>query len=134
MSFAVVLLISAFGFKVHAYVTYRDRVGEFALLRTIGLSMKQLLALVAVEQLMVLFPAIAVGIVMGERVGGTIVPYLSNSGDGVRSVPPTINQIDWGGVALPLGTLGVVVAAVILLVLIGVRRIAVQAVMRIAER
>jgi len=134
MSFAVVLLISAFGFMVHAYVTYRDRVGEFALLRTIGLSMKQLLALVAVEQLMVLFPAIAVGIVMGERVGGTIVPYLSNSGDGVRSVPPTINQIDWGGVALTLGTLGVVVAAVILLVLIGVRRIAVQAVMRIAER
>jgi hypothetical protein len=134
MSFAVVLLISAFGFMVHAYVTYRDRVEEFALLQTIGLSMRQLLALVAVEQLMVLLPAIAVGIVMGERVGGTIVPYLSNSGDGLRSVPPTINQIDWGGVALTLGTLGVVVTAVIVLILIGVRRIAVQAVMRVAER
>jgi ABC-type antimicrobial peptide transport system permease subunit len=134
MSFVVVLLVSAFGFMVHAYVTYQDRVGEFALLRTIGLSMRQLLALVAVEQIMVLLPAIAVGIVMGGRVGGTIVPYLSNSGDGLRSVPPTITQIDWTGVALTLGTLGVVVVAVIVLVLIGVRRIAVQAVMRVAER
>ncbi|MDA1258319.1 MAG: ABC transporter permease, partial [Chloroflexi bacterium] len=134
MSFAVVLLVSTFGFMVHAYVTYRDRVGEFALLRTIGLSMKQLLALVAVEQLMVLIPAIAVGIVMGARVGGTVVPYLSNSGDGLRSVPPTISQIDWLGVTLTLGTLAVVVALVIVLVLAGVRRIAVQAVMRVAER
>ena len=134
MSFVVVLLVSAFGFMVHAYVTYQGRVGEFALLRTIGLSMRQLLALVAVEQIMVLLPAIAVGIVMGGRVGGTIVPYLSNSGDGLRSVPPTIGQIDWTGVALTLGTLGVVVVAVIVLVLIGVHRIAVQAVMRVAER
>ena len=134
LSFVVVLVISAFGFMVHAYVTYQDRVGEFALLRTIGLSMRQLLALVAVEQVMVLIPAIAVGIAMGARVGGTIVPYLSNSGDGLRSVPPTISQIDWLGVALTLGTLGVVVLAVIVLVLIGVKRIAVQAVMRVAER
>lgn len=134
MSFVVVLVISAFGFMVHAYVTYEDRVGEFALLRTIGLSMRQLLALVAVEQVMVLIPAIAVGIAMGARVGGTIVPYLSNSGDGLRSVPPTIGQIDWMGVALTLGTLGVVVFVVIALVLLGVRRLAVQAVMRVAER
>ncbi|MCH7907328.1 MAG: ABC transporter permease, partial [Chloroflexi bacterium] len=134
MSFAVVLLVSAFGFMVHAYVTYRDRVGEFALLRTIGLSMRQLLALVAVEQVMVLIPAIAVGIVMGARVGGTIVPYLSNSGDGVSSVPPTISQVDWLGVALTLGTLAVVVLLVIVAVLIGVRRIALQAVMRVADR
>ena len=52
----------------------------------------------------------------------------------MRSVPPTISQIDWLGVALTLGTLGVVVMAVIVLVLVGVRRIAVQAVMRVAER
>jgi hypothetical protein len=134
MSFVVVLLVSAFGFMVHAYVTYQARVGEFALLRTIGLSMRQLLALVAVEQIMVLLPAIAVGILMGGRVGGTIVPYLSNSGDGLRSVPPTISQIDWTGVALTLGTLGVVVVVVVVVVLIGVRRIALQAVMRVAER
>ena len=134
MSFAVVLLVSAFGFMIHAYVTYRDRIGEFALLRTIGLSMRQLLALVAVEQVMVLIPAIAVGIVMGDRVGATIVPYLSNSGDGLRSVPPTIGQVDWLGVALTLGTLAVVVVVVVAIVLIGVRRIALQAVMRVAER
>ena len=126
--------MSAVGFMVHAEVTYRDRGGEFALHRTIGLSRRQLLALGAVEQVMVLIPAIAVGIVMGARVGGTIVPYLSNSGDGVSSVPPTISQVDWLGVALTLGTLAVVVLLVIVAVLIVVRRIALQAVIRVAHR
>jgi len=122
MSFAVVLLVSAFGFMVHAYVTYQDLIGKFALLQAIGLSMRRLLVLVTAEQVMVLVPTIVVEIIMGARVGGTIVPYLSNSGDGLRSVPPTISQINWTGVALTLGILGVVMLAVIGLVVLGVRR------------
>ena len=49
-------------------------------------------------------------------------------------MPPTIGQVDWLGVALTLGTLAVVVLVVVAIVLIGVRRIALQAVMRVAER
>jgi len=133
IAFFTVLVVSAVGFLVHARVSFDGRRTELALLRTIGLSMKQLLSLVVLEQMVVIGTAIALGIFMGARMGATIMPYLASSGENAVVVPPMAVQIDWSGFAITFGLLGVVFLAVIGLILISVYRMSIHAVMRMGE-
>ena len=133
IAFFTVLIVSAVGFLVHARVSFDGRRTELALLRTIGLSMKQLLFLVVLEQVLVIGVAVALGIFMGARMGATIMPYLANSGENAVVVPPMAVQIDWAGFGITFGLLGVVFLVVIGLILISVYRMSIHAVMRMGE-
>jgi len=134
IAFITVLVVSAIGFIVHAQVTFRARQTELALLRATGLSMRQLLALVTLEQLLVIGAGIAIGAFMGARLGATIMPYLGTSGAGIRIAPPMILEIDWGLVAVTFGLVGAVFAAVIGVILVSVYRMSVHRVLRLGER
>ncbi len=133
IAFFTVLVVSAVGFLVHARVSFEGRRSELALLRTIGLSMKQLLFLVVLEQLVVIGVAVSLGIFMGTRMGTTIMPYLANSGQNAVVVPPMAVQIDWLGFGITFGLLGVVFLVVIGLILISVYRMSIHRIMRMGE-
>jgi putative ABC transport system permease protein len=133
IAFFTVLVVSAVGFLVHARVSFADRRAELALLRTIGLSMKQLLFLVVMEQVLVIGVAVALGIFMGTQMGTTIMPYLASSGENAVVVPPMAIQIDWAGFGITFGLLGLVFLAVIGLILISVYRMSIHAIMRMGE-
>jgi len=133
MAFGTVLLVSAIGFYVHAQVSFRAREGEFALLRTIGLSMRQLLALVVIEQVLVIGVAIGLGIFMGTRLGATIMPYLANSGQGGRILPPMVTEVDWSGFGATFGIVGAVFLLVVTAILVAVYRMSIHRVMRLGE-
>jgi ABC-type lipoprotein release transport system permease subunit len=133
IAFFTVLIVSAVGFLVHAKVSFDGRRAELALLRTIGLSMKQMLFLVVLEQVMVIGVAVALGIVMGARMGSTIMPYLASSGENAVVVPPMAVQIDWFGFGITFGLLGVVFLVVIGLILISVYRMSIHRIMRMGE-
>lgn len=134
LAFMTVLLVSGVGFLVHSQVSFQARKRELAVLRTIGLTMRQLLALVALEQVLVLGAAMAIGVFMGARLGGTIMPYLSNSGEGVKVVPPIVTEIDWPILGLTFAVLAGVVVAVMAAILVSVRRMAIESVLRVGER
>ena len=57
MAFAAVLVLSGLGFLVHAYVSFRSREMEFALMRTIGFSTRQLVTLIWLEQALIIVAA-----------------------------------------------------------------------------
>ncbi len=133
VAFVTVLIVSAIGFVVHTRVTFRRRLAEFALLRTIGLSMRQLLLLVLLEQLIVVGVAVAIGIFMGTRLGDTIIPYLARSGQDANVVPPMTLEIYWTGFATTFGLLAIVFAIVIAISLVSVYNMAIHRVMRIGE-
>ncbi len=133
IAFVTVLIVSAVGFVVHTRVAFNSRLASFALLRTIGLSMRQLLLLVLLEQLIVVGVAIALGVFMGTRLGDTIVPYLASSGQDATVVPPMTLEIYWSGFASTFGLLGVVFSMVVLMGLISVYRLAIHRVMRMGE-
>ncbi|MBI4307066.1 MAG: FtsX-like permease family protein [Chloroflexi bacterium] len=134
IAFFTVLIVSAVGFIVHAQVTFRTRQTELALLRAVGLSMKQMLALVLLEQLLVIGAALAIGAFMGARLGATIMPYLGTSGAGLRVVPPMVVQIDWGAVGITFGIVAAVFAIVVGAILASVYRMSVHRVLRLGER
>ena len=133
VAFVTVLIVSAIGFVVHTRVAFRRRLAEFALLRTIGLSMRQLLMLILIEQLIVIGVAISIGIFMGTRLGDTIIPYLARSGQDASVVPPMTLEIYWTGFATTFGLLAAVFAIVIAVSLISVYNMAIHRVMRIGE-
>jgi ABC-type lipoprotein release transport system permease subunit len=133
IAFFTVLVVSAVGFLVHAKVSFDGRRAELALLRTIGLSMKQLLFLVILEQVMVIGVAVGLGIFMGTRMGTTIMPYLASSGENAVVVPPMAVQIDWLGFGVTFGLLGVVFLGVIGVILISVYRMSIHRIMRMGE-
>jgi ABC-type antimicrobial peptide transport system permease subunit len=134
LAYATVLLVSGVGFLVHSLVSFEARKGEFALLRTIGLSMRQLLSLVVLEQALVLGVAIGIGTFMGTRLGGTILPFLSKSGEGVRVVPPILVVIDWPSLGITFALLGIVILLVVAVILVSVYRMSIQSVRRLGER
>ena len=133
IAFFTVLVVSAVGFLVHARVSFAGRRSELALLRTIGLSMRQLLFLVVLEQMLVIGVAITLGIFMGARMGSTIMPYLANSGENAVVTPPMAVQIDWFGFGITFGLLGLVFLVVIGLILVSVYRMSIHSVMRMGE-
>ncbi|MCH8221919.1 MAG: ABC transporter permease [Chloroflexi bacterium] len=133
VSFFTVLMVSAIGLLVHSRVTFQSRSRDFALLRTVGLSMRQLLGLVVLEHALVIGVAITVGAVAGARLGSTIMPYLVNSGEGVDVVPPMILQIDWSSFATAFGLLGGVLAVVIAIVLYAVYKMSIHSAMRLGD-
>ena len=133
VAFVTVLIVSAIGFVVHTRVAFRRRLTEFGLLRTIGLSMRQLLMLILLEQLIVIGVAVAIGIFMGTRLGDTIIPYLARSGQDANVVPPMTLEIYWTGFATTFGLLAIVFAVVIAISLISVYRMAIHRVMRMGD-
>lgn len=134
LAFGTVLLVSAVGFIVHALVSFQSRKGEFALLRTIGLTMRQLISLVVLEQVLVIGAATAIGVFMGAQMGSAIMPYLSNAGEGVRVVPPMVMEVDWIAVGATFGILGGVILLVMAFVVLSVYRMSIQSVLRLGDR
>ena len=133
IAFATVLAASAVGFLVYSQVTFASRMTEYAVVRTLGLTTRQILGLVTLELLMVLVPAVLVGGVLGMRMGSTIIPFLVTSGEGVRVVPPVLLNVDWQTVGVLVGVLGAIFLAISIGLISSVRKISPPRVMRMGQ-
>ena len=133
IAFVAVLIVSAAGYLIHARTSFLERRAELALFRTIGISRAQLLALITVEQVIVIGVAFAIGIFLGTRLGDTIFPFLAASGESGVLAPPMVIQIEGLGVGAVFGTLALVFACAIGVVLWSAARMAISSVMRAGD-
>lgn len=133
LAFLTVLIVAALGFLVHSRISFDSRRGEFATLRSIGLSIRQVTSLVLIEQLLVIGVAVAFGIFLGLRVGAVVMPYLANTSEMGFVTPPMILEVEWAGFAVTFGLFFLVFAAVLGALVISVHRTAIHAVMRSGE-
>ena len=133
VAFAAVLVLSGLGFLVHAYVSFKSREIQFALMRTVGFSMRQLSTLVLLEQVLVIGAGLALGTWMGGRLGATMMPFLGHDDRGTRVLPPFVVDINWGTLAITYIAMGLLFAVIIAGVIILVRRISLQRILRLGE-
>ena len=133
VAFAAVLVLSGLGFLVHAYVSFKSREMQFALMRTVGFSMRQLSTLVLLEQVLVICAGLALGTWMGGRLGATMMPFLGHDDRGTRVLPPFVVDINWGTLAITYIAMGLLFAIIIAGVIILVRRISLQRILRLGE-
>ena len=133
IAFSSVLALSCLGFLVHAYVSFRNRQLQFALLRTVGFSMRQLVTMVWLEQILVILVGLALGTWMGGRLGAVIMPFLGHDDFGSQVMPPFVMQTNWSVLLVTYGIMFIVFAVIILGLIWLVNRISLQRVLRLGE-
>ena len=133
IAFSSVLVLSCLGFLVHAYISFRNRQLQFALLRTVGFSMRQLVTMVWLEQMLVILVGLALGTWMGGRLSAVIMPFLGHDDFGSQVMPPFALQINWNVLILTYAIMFLVFAVIILGMIWLVNRISLQRVLRLGE-
>ena len=133
VAFAAVFVLSGIGFLVHAYVSFKGREVQFALMRTIGFTMGQLMTLVFVEQVLVIGTGLALGTWMGGRLGATVMPFLGHDDQDLQVLPPFVIQVNWDTLAITYAAMGLLFAFIIAGVIWFVRRIPLQRTLRLGE-
>ena len=133
IAFSAVLLLSCLGFLVHAYSSFRSRQVQFALMRTTGLSGRQLMMMMWLEQTVIIAVGLALGTWMGSRLGATIMPFLGHDDFGGRVVPPFVMVIDWNALLITYGVMLVIFAVITLALIVLIRRLSISRILRIGE-
>ncbi len=133
LSFAAVLLLTGLGFAVYATLAAQSRSLEFAILRTMGYSSRQVLSLVSFEQLFVIVAGVVVGTFLGFPLGRLMIGYLGVTESGDDPVPPLVSQVSWSAVLTVYGLLAVVFIGTIASLAAVYSRLAVHRALRIGE-
>tara|TARA_B100000530_G_scaffold186809_1_gene118428 strand:- start:1355 stop:2374 length:1020 start_codon:yes stop_codon:yes gene_type:complete len=131
ISFGTVALVSIVGFLIHSRVSFKKRNLEFATLKSIGISRAQIIVLIALEQIIVIGLAVALGIVLGSRLSSTVMPYLISPESSNSLVPPMINSVEWLDFSIVFGLVGILFLVIIIFTIISVFRISINETMRI---
>ena len=133
IAFSAVLLISSMGFLIHAYVSFRSRRLQYALLRTVGASMRQLMTMVWLEQTLVVVVGLALGTWLGSRLGDIILPFLAHDDFGGRVMPPYRMEVSWEALLISYAGMVAVFAIIVMSIVWLVHRISLQRTLRLGE-
>ncbi|GIG55367.1 FtsX-like permease family protein [Demequina activiva] len=120
---AAAIVLAAVGFAVHAVVTVRARLVEFAQLRAVGLGQGQLVRVVAVESVLLTVLGLAFGLGLGVALAYLVAPLVSVGADGRPPLPSVVVEIPWTTVGLLAVEAVVVVMVAIIIVAAMIRRI-----------
>ena len=92
--------ILALGFVLTLYLGGRARTVEVSVLRAVGLSPRQVLAMISLEYLLVAAAGLAIGTMAGLRISATMLSFLNVTEDGGRVVPPFALVTNWDTIGL----------------------------------
>ena len=134
IAFVGVILVSGLGFVVYAYLSARGRHLEFAILRTLGFSWKQIIALICFEQVFVIGIGMGVGTLLGSRLSRIMMPFLQLTEKGQTVVPPFVLVTDWLTIGVAYAILTVAFAATISLVALFFSRVALHRALRLGDQ
>jgi hypothetical protein len=95
LMFLALVIASASGVVLFSYMDIRERQTEFALLRTLGSSQRQVNGVVWFSLLLVVAAGIGVGTWAGQQIGASILPVLEVAEGGARVTPPMVLQTNW---------------------------------------
>lgn len=133
LGFIATGLFAIVGLTVSAAVSARQRRTEFALLRALGFSARQLSASLWLENGSLVLVSLLAGTGLGLLIGWMVLPFVTVTQQATAPVPPVLVEIPWDRIllldglsALALGIAVVVIGAVL-------RRLGVGSVLRMGE-
>ncbi|HET9851097.1 MAG TPA: FtsX-like permease family protein [Candidatus Limnocylindrales bacterium] len=133
LGFVATGLFAIVGLTVSTAVAARQRRTEFALLRALGLSGRQLATTLWLENGSLVLVSLVAGTTLGLVIGWLVLPFVTVTQRATAPVPPVIVHVPWDGILLL--DLGSAAALGIAVVLIGgvLRRLGVGSVLRMGE-
>ncbi|MBI2850862.1 MAG: FtsX-like permease family protein [Chloroflexi bacterium] len=134
ISFLGVILVSSLGFVLYNYLSAQQRQLDFAILRTLGFSLRQIIGLVCFEQLFIIIFGLGLGTVIGVRLSDIMMPFLQLTEKGERVLPPFILTIDWGIIGIAYVIMALAFVITISLVILFFSRVAIYRTLRMGDR
>jgi putative ABC transport system permease protein len=95
VGFGASALLTVIGFLLYALFSFRRRFIEMGMLRAIGLSARQMQALLASELIFLISIGVGVGSVLGIAVSRWFIPYLQLGTATTARYPPFVVEIAW---------------------------------------
>lgn len=133
LGFVASALFAAIGFIVSASVSARERMTEFALLRALGLSPRQLSGWLSLENGLLVGISLIGGTLLGLTLAWLVLPFVTLTQDASAVVPGIVVKVPWRSIVLMelvvVAILGIVVVASALLL----RRVGLGSVLRLGE-
>ena len=86
--FVAALAFAAVGFTVNLVIGSRERISEFVVLRAIGLSRRQIMGVLLIEQTFLVGLGLVIGLVIGVGVSALVVPLVVISPTAEATIPP----------------------------------------------
>ncbi|MGI8927298.1 MAG: FtsX-like permease family protein, partial [Tepidiformaceae bacterium] len=133
LAFAAVLVLTALGFIVSSHLAAQTRALEFAILRTMGFTRRQIFALVTFEQAFVIVIGLVAGTLMGLPLVRLMVGYLGLTETGSDVLPPLASRVSWEAVAISSSLLVLVFIATNMSLVVAYSRLAVHRALRMGE-
>lgn len=99
VGFCVAVLIMIIGFLLYTFISLQGRLLQFGVLRAIGLSLKQLVGMLCLEQMWTVGIGLFAGTFIGQAISMIFVPFLQSSAAFSESIPPfsiIISGVDIG--------------------------------------
>jgi hypothetical protein len=115
LGFAAAAAFAVIGFAVSSATSAVERRTEFAVLRALGVSRRQLSSALALEGGLTAALALLAGSALGVLLAWLVLPFVSLSDDGTRPHPSVLVHFPWTTATLLEGLLVVTLAAVVLL-------------------
>lgn len=129
---AAVAVAASFGLVVLMSVTAQARRIEFAVCQSVGMSVRQILGLIAIEQIAVIAVGLGAGLLVGTQAGAVLLDFFSLTPEGRDVVPPLQFVVDWRTVGIQFGALGALFALNLGAFLFFLRRIELHGALRLA--
>jgi hypothetical protein len=133
IGFIAAAIFAAVGFAVSATVSARERVTEFGLLRALGLSPRQLGLWMTVEQGLLVLSSLALGTLVGWALTTVILPLISVTQQGARAMPDVEIVYPWSAVLAIQAGLLVVLAVIVAVMTVVLRRRGLGSLLRMGE-
>jgi hypothetical protein len=100
VGFVVAALFAVIGLAISAAVSARQRRTEFALLRALGMSGRELSGWLWLENAAVVTVSLAAGTAMGLVIGWVVLPFVTVTQAGDNPFPPVLLDVPWAAIAL----------------------------------
>ncbi len=118
--FIAVTAVSSIAFIVTGWTTYRLRRLELAVLKSMGLSMRQMLIMIGLEQITIAAISLIVGSSIGLMLSAVLLPYMAGK-DASTLAPPMAVEIGTNILALLLGIVATALIASVTWIFLWVR-------------
>ena len=133
LMFLALVLASASGVMLFSFIDTGERRTEFAVLRTLGSSRRQLNGAVWFSLFLVAVCGIGLGTVVGQLIGTSLLPLMEVAEQGAKVTPRMVFQIDWTTLAVSYIILVAATGATVLWLIWFTAKLEVQQLLRIGE-
>jgi hypothetical protein len=133
LGFVAAATFAAVGFSVSSVVSARERVGEFALLRALGLSSRQLGGWLSIDHGILVIASLVLGTLVGVVLTWVILPFVSITQEASIAIPDVAVVYPWRTILLLEVSVVVVLGAVVAVLAALVRRLGLTSLLRLGN-